>query len=69
MFNESIFDDDVSSAVRFAAKQLFHEAYEAQVAHDYERAIELYQRSIETYPTAEAHTFGSTVFRSGMTRQ
>src|SRR5437773_5203437 len=56
MFNESMFDD-VSSAARFAAKQLFHEAYEAQLAHDYERAIELYKRSIETYPTAEAHTF------------
>jgi tetratricopeptide (TPR) repeat protein len=54
--------DDVSSAVRFAAKQLFHEAYEAQIAHDYERAIELYQRSIATYPTAEAHTFLGWVY-------
>jgi tetratricopeptide (TPR) repeat protein len=62
MFNESMFDDDVSSAVRFAAKQLFHEAYEAQLAHDYERAIELYKRSIETYPTAEAHTFLGWVY-------
>jgi tetratricopeptide (TPR) repeat protein len=55
-------DDEVSSAVRFAARQLFHEAYEAQLAHDYERAIELYKRSIETYPTAEAHTFLGWVY-------
>ena len=55
-------DDDVSSGVRLAAKQLFNEAYEAQQAHDYERAIELYKRSIETYPTAEAHTFLGWVY-------
>ena len=55
-------NDDSSSSVRFAAKQLFHEAYEAQLAQDYERAIELYHRSIETYPTAEAHTFLGWVY-------
>ncbi len=61
-FGENMYDDDVSSDVRFAAKQLFHEAYEAQLAHEYERAIELYKRSIETYPTAEAHTFLGWVY-------
>jgi tetratricopeptide (TPR) repeat protein len=55
-------DEDVASDVRFAARQLFHEAYEAQLTHDYERAIELYKRSIETYPTAEAHTFLGWVY-------
>jgi tetratricopeptide (TPR) repeat protein len=54
--------DDVSAGVRIAAKQLFQEAYEAQLAHDYELAIKLYQRSIETYPTAEAHTFLGWVY-------
>jgi len=54
--------DDVSEARRFEANQLFHEAYEAQLAQDYERAIELYKRSIETYPTAEAHTFLGWVY-------
>jgi len=49
--------DDASALKRFEANQLFHEAYEAQLEQDYERAIELYKRSIETYPTAEAHTF------------
>ncbi len=55
-------DDEVSSDVRLAAKQLFHEAYEAQLGHEYDRAIELYKRSIETYPTAEAHTFLGWVY-------
>jgi len=54
--------DDVSSDKRFEAKQLFNAAYEAQLAKDYARAIELYQRSIETYPTAEAHTFLGWVY-------
>jgi tetratricopeptide (TPR) repeat protein len=55
-------DDDISAASRYEAKQLFHQAYEAQLAHDYELAIELYKRSIETYPTAEAHTFLGWVY-------
>jgi len=49
-------------AKRSEANELFHEAYDAQLAHDYERAIELYKRSIETYPTAEAHTFLGWVY-------
>jgi tetratricopeptide (TPR) repeat protein len=56
-----MFDDDLSEK-RFEAKQLFNEAYEAQLAKDYSRAIELYQRSIETFPTAEAHTFLGWVY-------
>jgi tetratricopeptide (TPR) repeat protein len=54
--------DDTSALKRSEANQLFHEAYDAQVVHDYERAIELYKRSIETYPTAEAHTFLGWVY-------
>jgi len=57
-----MFDDDTSSDKRFTARQLFNDAYEAQMAKDYDRAIELYQRSIETYPTAEAHTFLGWVY-------
>ena len=56
------FYDDSSASRRYEANQLFHEAYEAQLADDYERAIELYKRSIETYPTAEAHTFLGWVY-------
>jgi Tfp pilus assembly protein PilF len=33
------------------------EAYEAQMAGDFDRAVELYQASIALFPTAEAHTF------------
>ena len=55
-------ENDVSSAAKYEAKQLFHEAYQAQLAENYEQAIELYQRSIETYPTAEAHTFLGWVY-------
>ena len=36
-----MFDDEISSSKRFRAKQLFHEAYEAQLVRDYEQAIEL----------------------------
>jgi tetratricopeptide (TPR) repeat protein len=39
------------------ATELWQEAYRHQMAGDLERAIETYKRSIETRPTAEAHTF------------
>jgi tetratricopeptide (TPR) repeat protein len=54
--------DDAAAAKRLEANQLFHEAYEAQLVQDYERAIELYKRSIEMFPTAEAHTFLGWVY-------
>ncbi|MGH9699819.1 MAG: tetratricopeptide repeat protein [Candidatus Acidiferrales bacterium] len=39
------------------AWQLLQLAYRAQMSGDYDRAVELYKTSIETHPTAEAHTF------------
>ena len=39
------------------ATELWREAYHYQVGGKLDRAIELYQQSIEVYPTAEAHTF------------
>jgi tetratricopeptide (TPR) repeat protein len=42
---------------RETAAEHFRQAYEAQVVGDYDRAIELYTRSIEAFPTAEAYTF------------
>src|SRR5712675_1939476 len=62
MFGDQMYEDDVSSAIRLEARELFQEAYQAQQAQDYELAIELYKRSIETYPTAEAHTFLGWVY-------
>jgi tetratricopeptide (TPR) repeat protein len=57
-----MFEDDTSPATKYEARQLFQEAYQAQLAQNYETAIELYKRSIETYPTAEAHTFLGWVY-------
>jgi tetratricopeptide (TPR) repeat protein len=39
------------------AVQLFQQAYACQMSERLEEAIELYKKSIEIYPTAEAHTF------------
>jgi tetratricopeptide (TPR) repeat protein len=57
-----MYEDEVSPAAKYEAKQLFHEAYQAQLANNYEEAIELYKRSIAVYPTAEAHTFLGWVY-------
>src|SRR4051812_12480681 len=56
------YEDDISPAAKYEAKQLFQEAYQAQLSENFEEAIELYKRSIETYPTAEAHTFLGWVY-------
>ncbi|MBI4372212.1 MAG: tetratricopeptide repeat protein [Candidatus Omnitrophica bacterium] len=39
------------------AQEMFRKAYDLQMAGDLEDAIEQYKRSIEIFPTAEAHTF------------
>lgn len=62
MFDEDDMADFRDGAARREAVELFKRAYEAQMAEDYEEAIELYRRSIETYPTAEAHTFLGWVY-------
>jgi Tfp pilus assembly protein PilF len=40
-----------------AALELWQQAYDCQMRGELERAIVLYQQSIETFATAEAHTF------------
>lgn len=42
---------------RKKAQNLFHTAYQAQMKGDYRRAINHYMASIQSHPTAEAHTF------------
>ena len=42
---------------RRAAAELFERAYERQMSGDLDAALELYTRSLETHPTAEAYTF------------
>jgi tetratricopeptide (TPR) repeat protein len=39
------------------ALTLFQSAYEAQMRGDLDEAVDLYKKSIEAFPTAEAHTF------------
>jgi Tfp pilus assembly protein PilF len=39
------------------ANERFQEAFAAQMAGDYERAVELYLASLALHPTAEAYTF------------
>src|SRR5947208_16833117 len=62
MNEQPIFEDDVSPGAKLEAIDLFQRAYQAQLERNYEGAIELYQRSIATYPTAEAHTFLGWVY-------
>jgi Tfp pilus assembly protein PilF len=39
------------------AWQKLQEAYRAQMAGEFDQAVDLYQKSLSLYPTAEAHTF------------
>ena len=55
-------DDPIADEKRRCAVELFERAYRAQLDEDYESAIELYRRSIDVYPTAEAHTFLGWVY-------
>lgn len=59
-----MFDEDnfYAQGPRQRAAEFFRRAYEAQMGKDYGEAVELYRRSIETYPTAEAHTFLGWVY-------
>jgi tetratricopeptide (TPR) repeat protein len=42
---------------RETAAQNFRLAYERQMAGDFQEAVDLYTKSIEAFPTAEAYTF------------
>jgi len=46
-----------ASEKRERATELWQEAYRRQMKGELDRAIELYKRSLEAWPTAEAHTF------------
>lgn len=51
------FEQEIKNPAKREAVALFNEAYEAQMAKNYEAAIRLYKKSIEAFPTAEAYTF------------
>lgn len=57
-----MFEDDFSVGATHEARELIERALEAQQEKDYEKAIELYKRSIAICPTAEAHTFLGWVY-------
>ena len=54
-----MFGSDLSSCPIRAnpLQSFFQKGYEQQRAGDYQQAIELYTRSLEIFPTAEAYTF------------
>jgi tetratricopeptide (TPR) repeat protein len=60
MFSED--DEEFAPAAKREAVELFRRAYAAQLENDFDAAAELYRRSIETFPTAEAHTFLGWVY-------
>ena len=45
------------------ALELFRRAYQFQMQGDLELAVELYRKSIATYPTAEAYTYLGWAYR------
>ncbi|MBX5496060.1 MAG: tetratricopeptide repeat protein, partial [Bryobacteraceae bacterium] len=45
------------------ALELFEKAYQLQMQGDLDLAVDLYKRSIEVYPTAEAYTFLGWTYR------
>ena len=53
---EELLTEEQAAAKR-EALHLFQAAYEAQMRGDLDEAVDLYKQSIDSYPTAEAHTF------------
>src|ERR1700680_1470612 len=51
------------SEPRTRALELWNEAMRFHMNHDLERAVELYTKSIEIFPTAEAYTFRGWAFQ------
>lgn len=52
-----MFESNITNPAKRAAVEFFNEAYEAQMAKNYDEAIRLYKKSVEIFPTAEAYTF------------
>jgi Tfp pilus assembly protein PilF len=54
----------VEDGLKLRAISLWQEGYKAHMEGDLERAVELYTRSIELSPTAEAYTFRGWAYHS-----
>ncbi len=60
-----MFESDIKNPTKREAVAVFKQAYESQMAGDYESAIRLYKESIRIFPTAEACTFLGWVYSFG----
>jgi tetratricopeptide (TPR) repeat protein len=60
--NQMAVEDSGGSLVELAIK-IFQDAYRLQMAGDLDLAADLYRRSIEIHPTAEAHTYLGFAYR------
>lgn len=56
-FGRDEYLNDEEAARKREALHYFKTAHEAQVKEELDEAVDLYQKSIDTFPTAEAHTF------------
>ena len=56
-FGKEEFLTEEQAVAKREALRYFQGAYEAQMRGDLDQAADLYTRSVEAYPTAEAHTF------------
>ncbi|MGB7435418.1 MAG: tetratricopeptide repeat protein, partial [Candidatus Acidiferrum sp.] len=57
LFGMSIHNGSMNQETLTRAWEVLQDAYQAQMEGDYDRAVELYQSSLDLHPTAEAHTF------------
>jgi Tfp pilus assembly protein PilF len=55
--NQVVPMNEANSYYSNEAQRYFQEGYEKQAKGELEEAVKLYQKSIELFPTAEAHTF------------
>jgi len=60
---ESTRENEMGGENLQSAWELLKEAYQYQVGGDYDMAVELYKRSLEIHPTAEAYTYLGWTYR------
>jgi tetratricopeptide (TPR) repeat protein len=56
-FNERIYFYPLDNQDKKQAYEYFLKAYEHQMKEEMDQAVALYKKSLEVFPTAEAHTF------------
>ncbi len=56
-FNESVYFYPLDNENKKQAYEYFLKAYEHQIKGEIDHAVAMYKKSLQTFPTAEAHTF------------